>query len=154
VGFDFGVGREAPLFKLNAHDGSVVALTQYRGEWFPVIVFFEPATPGIEGYLRELAEAADEFWGYRGQLMAIAIADPEALRGLAERVGDVPYPLLADEDGAISKRYGVWNAQEGRVVPVAYIADRAHKLIWAAEGKDGLPPRVADLRAAFRSVVR
>jgi len=154
MGYNFGVGREAPLFTLPAHDGSAVALSRYRGDWFPVLVFFDPATPGIDGYLRELSAAADELWGYRGQLIALAQADRDTLRALADRAGSLSFPLVADEDADVAKAYGAWDRDEGRVSPVAYIADRAHKLVWSGEGATGLPPRVADLRAAFLEVVR
>ena len=38
MGYDFGVGREAPTFTLSAVDGSEIRLNQYRGDWFPVLV--------------------------------------------------------------------------------------------------------------------
>ena len=45
VGYDFGVGREAPTFTLSAVDGSEIKLNQYRGDWFPVLVFIPTQTP-------------------------------------------------------------------------------------------------------------
>ena len=46
MGYDFGVGREAPTFTLSAVDGSEIRLNQYRGDWFPVLVFIPTQAPG------------------------------------------------------------------------------------------------------------
>ena len=46
MGYDFGVGREAPTFTLSAVDGSEITLNQYRGDWFPVLVFIPTPAPG------------------------------------------------------------------------------------------------------------
>ena len=88
MGYIFGVGREAPLFSLSAHDGTVVSLSHYRGDWYPVIVFFHPEAAGIEDYLRALNAAAAGLWGVRGQVMAIAVATEEELRAARRPGGD------------------------------------------------------------------
>ena len=154
VGYIFGVGREAPLFSLTAHDGSVVSLSRYRGEWYPVIVFFRCDAPGVEDYLRSLNAAADGLWGVRGQVLAVTTAAAEEVRGLAARLGSVAIPLLVDADGAVARLYGAWDARLAACVPLAYIADRAHKIVWAASGDGALPPAVSELEGAFRSFVK
>jgi peroxiredoxin len=154
VGYIFGVGREAPLFSLTAHDGSVVSLTRYRGEWYPLIVFFRHDVAGIEDYLRNLDHAAADFWGLRGQVMAIAVASEEEVRRLADRVGDLSIPVLADPDGAVARLYGAWDKAQGACGPLAYIADRAHKIVWAQQGDGTLPPPVSELQQGFRGTVK
>ena len=154
MGYIFGVGREAPLFSLSAHDGTVVSLSHYRGDWYPVIVFFRPEAAGIDDYLRALNAAAGSLWGVRGQVMAIAVASEEELRQLAGRVGTIAIPLLADADGAVARLYGAWDKDQGDCTPLAYIADRAHKIVWAENGDAALPPSVSELENAFRGFVK
>ena len=154
MGYIFGVGREAPLFSLNAHDGTVVSLSHYRGDWYPVIVFFRPDAAGIDDYLRALSDAAGGFWGVRGQVIAVAVASEEELRQLAGRLETIALPLLADADGAVARLYGAWDEAHGGCTPLAYIADRAHKIVWAQNGDGTLPPSVAELEKAFRGFVK
>ena len=154
MGYIFGVGREAPLFSLTAHDGAVVSLSQYRGDWYPVIVFFRPDAPGIDDYLRSLNAAADGLWGVRGQVVAIGTASADELRSLADRLGSASVPLLADTDGAVARLYGAWDTSVGACIPLAYIADRAHKIVWAANGDGSLPPAVPELEGAFGTIVK
>ena len=154
MGYNFGVGREAPLFSLTAHDGTVVSLSHYRGDWYPAIVFFDAGAVGIDDYLRTLNDAAVGLWGVRGQVMAIGVASVEELRDLAGRVGSLAIPLLADADGAVARLYGAWDKERSDCTPLAYIADRAHKIVWAENGDSSLPPAVARLESAFRGFVK
>ncbi len=154
MGYIFGVGREAPLFSLTAHDGAVVSLSHYRGDWYPVIIFFRLDAPGIDDYLRSLDAAADALWGVRGQVVAIATASLDEVRTLADRLGKVSVPLLADTDGVVARLYGAWDKNAGACTPLAYIADRAHKVVWAANGDGSLPPAVPELERAFGTIVK
>jgi peroxiredoxin len=59
---------------------------------------------------------------------------------------------MADEDGAVARRYGAWNKRTNDVQPLACIVDRSGKLVWQSEGAEALKP--AALTAAFDAVVR
>ncbi len=86
--------------------------------------------------------------------MAIAVASEEELRQLAGRVGTTAIPLLADVDGAVTRLYGAWDKDQGGCTPLAYIADRAHKIVWTENGDAALPPSVPVLENAFRDFVK
>jgi len=150
VGNTFGVGREAPRFELTAHDGSQVSLAQYRGDWFPVIVFLDAdATASVSA----LSGVADQLWGQRGQLVGIVHGDAAAARDLAERAGRAEFPLLADPEAAVARSYGAYDAGAARVRSYAVIVDRAGKIVWTADaGTADLKP--AALVAALRTVAR
>ena len=147
MGFNFGVGREAPTFTLNAADGSEIALEQYRRDWLPVLVF---VPNGAESVLAHLSTAADTLWGLRGQLVGVCVAGADAVRELADQAGGLAFPLLAD-DGAVARAYGACRP-DGEVREMAFIIDRAGKIVWSAEGPDALQP--VTLLTAFRQVVR
>jgi peroxiredoxin len=150
VGYDFGVGREAPTFTLSAVDGSEIGLEQYRGDWFPVLVFVPTQAPDTAQVLQQLGSAADTLWGLRGQLLGVCDAGHEAVRALAAAAPGLSFPLLPD-DGTVGRLYGALKA-DGSVRPMAFVVDRAGKIVWSGEGDAAL--KAPKLIAAFRSVVR
>lgn len=150
MGYDFGVGREAPTFTLSAVDGSEIKLSQYRGDWFPVLVFVPVQAPGAADALAELSKAAGTLWGLRGQLVGVCDAGRDECSALAARVPGLAFPLLPD-DGAVAGQYGALR-DDGTARPMAFIIDRAGKIVWTGEGAAALTEQA--LLAAFRQVVR
>jgi thioredoxin-dependent peroxiredoxin len=153
VGYNFGVGREAPQFDLVAHDGSRVTLKQYRGDWFPVIVFLrgDPATSAP--LVTALSAAADQLWGLRGQLVGIVQGDEAAARAIAEAAGRTEFPLLSDADGAVARAYGAADGAAPAPRSSAVIVDRSGKIVWTAGG-GAAAVRPADVVAGLRAVAR
>jgi peroxiredoxin len=150
VGYDFGVGREAPTFTLSAVDGSEIRLNQYRGDWFPVLIFIPTRAPGAAQTLEQLSGAADTLWGLRGQLVGICDAGRDECTALAQGVPGLAFPLLSD-DGAVAQLYGALRS-DGTARPMAFIIDRAGKIVWTGDGEAAL--KAPKLLAAFRQVVR
>ncbi len=150
MGYDFGVGREAPTFTLTAVDGSEIRLSQYRGDWFPVLVFIPTQAPGAAQTLQQLSAAAETLWGQRGQLVGICDAGRDEVKALAEAAPGLAFPLLPD-DGGVAQVYGALR-KDGSVRAMAFVIDRAGKIVWTAEGEDALkgPKLVAALRGAVR----
>ena len=146
MGYTFGVGREAPAFHLNTRDGTSIDLAAYRGDWFPVIVFL-PAECEPE-VLAPLSQAADRFWGLRGQL--IAVCPESALSGSGPQAGGLSFPLVYD-NGSVAASFGV-RIVKGAKRPVSFIIDRAGKIVWTGEGRQAVDPTV--LEAALRRIAR
>lgn len=151
MGYAHGVGREAPTFVLNAHDGTEINLKQYRGDWFPVLVFFSAEAPQAAEALTGLTKIAGTLWGLRGQVLGVTVADGDAVRELAGDVPALSFPLLAD-DGRVADAYGAGKAARGQAPPLVFVLDRAGKVVWTGEGDKALKqPALLD---AFRSVAR
>jgi peroxiredoxin len=150
VGYDFGVGRAAPTFTLTAVDGSEIRLNQYRGDWFPVLAFIPTRSQGAADLLGQLSKAADSLWGMRGQLVGICDAGADECRELAQTTPGLAFPLLPD-DGSVARQYGALQ-KDGTVRPMAFIIDRAGKIVWTGEGPAALTGPA--LLAAFRKIVR
>ena len=150
MGYNFGVGREAPTFIISAADGSEINLRQYRGDWYPVLVFVPTQSPATESVLAQLSGAADDLWGMRGQLLGICDASREECAALAAKVDGLAFPLLPD-DGTVAQAYGALKPS-GEVRPMGFIVDRAGKIVWSGEGDAALAP--ASLMAAFRDIAR
>jgi peroxiredoxin Q/BCP len=136
VGYNFGVGREAPQFDLTAHDGSRVTLKQYRGDWFAVVCFLGGDPVAAAAAVTGLSAVADELWGLRGQLVGIVAGDAQLLKSVAAEVGRADFPLLADSGNAVARAYGAYDAVAARVRPYVVIVDRAGKIVWTADGAD------------------
>jgi len=150
VGYDFGVGRAAPAFTLTAADGSEIKLSQYRGDWFPVLAFIPTRSQGAVELLEQLSQAADSLWGLRGQLVGICDAGPDECRALTDRVPGLAFPLLPD-GGGVAQMYGALR-KDGTARPMAFIVDRAGKIVWTGDGAAALTAPA--LLAAFRQIVR
>jgi len=150
VGYNFGVGREAPTFTISAVDGSEVNLRQYRGDWFAVLVFVPAQAAATAVALAQLSAAAETLWGLRGQLLGICDASRDVVMKLAAEVEGLSFPLLPD-GGHVAQAYGALK-ESGEVRPMAFIVDRAGKIVWTGEGASALEP--ATLVAAFREVAR
>jgi peroxiredoxin len=152
VGYTFGVGREAPKFDLAAHDGSRVSLAQFRGDWFPVVVFLGSDVAAAAAAASGLNGGAEQLWGLRGQVVGIVHGDDEAARHVADQAGRAEFPLLVDPDAAVARAFGAFDAVAAVVRAHAAIVDRAGKIAWSADGAEALRP--AALLAALRSVAR
>jgi thioredoxin-dependent peroxiredoxin len=134
VGYNFGVGREAPQFDLTAHDGSRVTLKQYRGDWFAVVCFLGADTAAAAAAVTALSGVADELWGLRGQLIGIVAGDEQALRAVAGEAERADFPLLADSGDGVARAYGAYDITAAAVRPYVVIVDRSGKIVWTADG--------------------
>jgi peroxiredoxin len=150
VGYNNGVGRQAPTFAITAADGNEIDLKSYRGDWYPVLVFVPTQMSGVEQLLSQLSSSADTFWGLRGQLLAVCDASPEDVAALAGRVDGLAFPLLPD-DGRVAAAYGALK-KNGDVRPMVVILDRAGKIVWEGDRPEALT--TSAILAAFRQVVR
>ena len=150
MGYASGVGREAPAFVVTTADGNEISLEQYRGDWFPILVFLPARSDETAVHLAQLGAAADQFWGFRGQIVGLCHGTRDEVTALSASATEVAFPLLPD-DGTIAAAYGaLWADNEPRTM--AFIIDRAGKIVWTGEGDEALTPTI--LLAAFREVAR
>jgi peroxiredoxin len=153
LGYNFGVGRQAPEFTLASHDGSEIHLKQYRGEWLPVLVFFADDLEGAAASVAALSRAGSDLWGQRAQVVGIVRGDLARVRALAESAETVGFPLVADVDGAVGRAYGAVDATSGATRNYVAIVDRAGKIVWTGEGSAG-PVKPNEIVAALRTDIR
>jgi len=101
------VGMPAPTFTLPSDGGEDVSLESFRGK--PVVLYFYPRddTPGCTTQARGIRDAWDEF--ERRGAVVLGVSPDSATKHVKfkEKYG-LPFTLLADEDHAVSKAYGVW----------------------------------------------
>lgn len=100
-------GSAAPTFTLLDQEGAPHTLTDYRGRF--VLIYFYPKddTPGCT---KEACAIRDSFPNF-GKLDAVVFGiSPDSVakhKKFAEKYS-LPFTLLADEDKAVAKAYGVW----------------------------------------------
>ncbi len=102
------IGQMAPDFTLptNTGDGAV-SLADYRGKW--VVVYFYPKdfTSGCTLEARRFQQDLPQYIDRNTQILGISADSVNSHAEFCDSEG-LKFPLLADTDGAVSKRYGSW----------------------------------------------
>jgi thioredoxin-dependent peroxiredoxin len=100
-------GDQAPDFALPDQDGRAVKLSDFRGQ--PVVVYFYPkaATPGCTVQACGVRDHRADYAKTGATVLGIS-PDPVAkVKKFHDKEG-LNFALLADEDHAVTERYGVW----------------------------------------------
>jgi len=100
------VGAEAPEFTGTTSEGAPFALSSTRGR--PLVLYFYPKanTPGCTQEARGFTEHYEEFRRAGVAVVGVSVDDVGTQRDFVERCG-IPFPIVADRDRSISRRYGV-----------------------------------------------
>ncbi len=100
-------GKAAPKFTLPRHDGSTVALDDYRGKH--VIVYFYPKddTPGCTKEACGFRDLSGDIEEHGAVVLGISPDDGGSHRRFATKY-DLPFTLLSDPDKKVMRRYGAW----------------------------------------------
>jgi peroxiredoxin Q/BCP len=109
------VGQPAPEFELPDQQGQLHSLEDYRDQW--IVLYFYPKddTPGCT---TEACEFRDNIFAYRelnAQILGVSLDDVDSHRKFAEEYS-LPFPLLADTEGAAADAYGVKTKMMGWTV--------------------------------------
>lgn len=100
------VGQEAPDFTGTTADGTPLALASLRGR--PVVLYFYPKANslGCSIEARGFAQQFPEFQKAGIAVIGVSVDSVESQRSFVEKCG-IPFPLVADHDRSIARRYGV-----------------------------------------------
>ena len=99
------VGDTAPDFSLPSTDGTT-SLAEHRGKW--VVLYFYPAddTPGCTAEACTFRDAYEDFTD-AGAVVIGASGQGIASHEKFKTKHNLPFTLVADEDGTLRKSYGV-----------------------------------------------
>jgi peroxiredoxin Q/BCP len=102
------IGKPAPDFTLPSTTGENVSLKQFKGKK-TVILYFYPKdeTPGCTREACDFRDHSAEFERYNVVILGVSTDNLESHQRFREKQ-KLPFPLLADEDAAVSKLYGVY----------------------------------------------
>ncbi|MDP1651813.1 MAG: peroxiredoxin [Rhodocyclaceae bacterium] len=98
-------GEMAPDFLLADGAGRMRQLGEWRGTW--LILYFYPRddTPGCTTEAKAFNDRQPELAALKAQVLGISVDSSDSHRAFASRLG-LNFPLLADTDGQVSRRYG------------------------------------------------
>ncbi|CAM3468086.1 peroxiredoxin [Hydrogenibacillus schlegelii] len=101
------VGEPAPDFALPAAGGTVVRLSDFRGQ--KVVLYFYPKddTPGCTREAIQFRDLHPTFTGLGAVVLGVS-PDPIESHEKFRTKYDLPFLLLSDADHAVAERYGVW----------------------------------------------
>jgi thioredoxin-dependent peroxiredoxin len=112
------INDKAPDFALANEEGQTVSLKDYRGK--NLVLFFYPKanTPGWTLEACGFRDAFQKIQGAGAMVLGISADKPSAQKKFREKY-DLPYSLLADEDKAVAKKFGVLKEKSmyGKEVP-------------------------------------
>ncbi|MCC6472390.1 MAG: peroxiredoxin [Burkholderiales bacterium] len=133
-------GQPAPLFSLPDADMAPVQLAGFRGKKNVVLYFYpKDGTPACTLQATEFTDHEDEFT--RLNCVVIGVSPDDCLSHAEFRdANGVSICLLADPEGEVSRKYGVWEEREthgqrkGCVLRSTFIIDRKGLLRQALYG--------------------
>ena len=101
------VGRPAPAFTLSEQSGRDVSLDSLRGKW--VVLYFYPKndTPGCTEEACSFRDDLAQLTALGAQIVGVSIASASSNADFARKY-HLPFPLLADQDGDVARRYGAY----------------------------------------------
>ena len=105
------IGKTAPDFTLPSTEGQPISLRQFKGKK-TVILYFYPKddTPGCTREACDFRDHSAEFESSQVVVLGVS-TDPLESHAKFREKHHLPFTLLADEDAAISKLYGVYKTK-------------------------------------------
>ena len=118
------VGDPAPEFSATASDGRVVSLTDFKRKQ-AVVLFFYPRdnSPICTQEACAFRDAYQDFVGLGAAVIGVSGDSDLSHRSFAD-AQRLPYWLIADEDGALRRLFGVPNSMLVLPGRVTYVIDR------------------------------
>ncbi len=106
------VGTTAPAFTTKDTNGNTVSLSDFSGK--QVVLYFYPKddTPGCT---KEACSFRDNYATYQGKdvvVLGVSMDDETSHQAFTQKFS-LPFPLLADVDGSITKAYDVEGVYKG-----------------------------------------
>jgi peroxiredoxin Q/BCP len=126
---------QAPDFTSPNQHGASVSLADFRGSW-NVILYFYPKddTPGCTVEANQFTALADEFAGLDTVVIGVSRDSCESHQAFFSKYG-LRVGLLADADGELCERYGVWQEKEKNgvkkmgIVRSTFLIDKGGRLV-------------------------
>lgn len=101
------IGDAAPDFDLTSDDGKQIALKDLKGR--QIVLYFYPKddTPGCTKEACAFRDDYSKITRTKASVLGVSM-DNLASHQKFKKKYELPFPLLCDEDGAMSKAYGVY----------------------------------------------
>ena len=105
------VGDKVPEFLSKDQDGTIIKLSDYKGQ--KLVVFFYPRanTPGCTAEACNLRDNYSALKAQGYELLGVS-EDSSKKQSNFKNKYDLPFPLLADEDHTVIDTFGVWGPKK------------------------------------------
>ena len=144
-------GKKAPAFTLKDDSNNKVKLSDLKGD--PVVVYFYPRddTPGCTKEACAFRDRYDEIKKLGVHLFGVSTDTATSHTKFRDKYS-LPFPLLVDEDHAMSEKYGAWREKNmyGKksmgIERSTYLIDSEGKVakVWKRVSVDGHDQQVID----------
>ncbi len=101
------VGSVAPNFSLPDQSGREVSLESLRGKWLVLYFYPKNDTPGCTEEACSFRDDMAQLTALGAQIVGVSIADAASNAEFAKKY-HLPFPLLADNNGVVAKRFGAY----------------------------------------------
>jgi peroxiredoxin Q/BCP len=137
---ELAVGDKAPDFNLPSSTGEKISLKSLKGK--PVILFFYPRdnTPGCTKEACGFRDALPRFKKISAAVLGVSNDSLESHKKFIDKFG-LTFPLLSDEDHAVSETYGVYKEK-----------NLYGKIYWGIERSTFVIDPEGKLKGIFRKV--
>jgi peroxiredoxin len=146
-------GTMAPDFTLKTTPDQKVSLKDFRGH--PVILAFYPAdfSPVCGDEMSLYNEILPEFQKFDAEIMGISV-DGVWCHLAFSKARNLHFPLLSDFEpkGEVSRKYGVYNKNEGICKRALFVIDKNGIIHWSYISPVGINPGAAGILKALESL--
>ncbi len=99
------VGQSAPEFSVEDQNGVLQRLGDYRGKWLVLYFYPKDETPGCTAEACAYRDDIQKIRQLGAAVVGVSIDDASSHAEFAKN-HHLPFPLLADKDGAVAQKYG------------------------------------------------
>jgi len=99
-------GSDAPAFKLQDQNGEWHSLEDYLGQWLAIYFYPKDGTPGCTTEACNFRDNIYAFKAIGAAVVGISVDDVDSHKEFSDEY-KLPFTILADEQGKVSKAYGV-----------------------------------------------
>ncbi|NWG38033.1 thioredoxin-dependent thiol peroxidase [Nitrososphaera sp.] len=128
-------GSDAPDFSMRDAKGKVFRLSDLKGKKNAVVYFYpKDFTPGCTTEAAEFSRDYDKFAKAGIEIVGISPDSEESHDKFRSKMG-MPYPLVADTEKEVAKKYGVYGMKSfmGRefmgVIRTTFLVDKSGRII-------------------------
>lgn len=100
------VGAPSPAVKLPDQDGKLVDLAAFRGQWVALYFYPKDSTPGCTEEAKQFRDHFPQLKAKNIAVIGVSVDDVASHRDFATKL-KIPFTLLSDVDGKVSKAFGV-----------------------------------------------
>ena len=104
-------GDQVPKYEVNDANGNKVKSTDFKGKKHVIYFYPKDFTPGCTTEADEFSRDYKKFQKEGIEIVGISPDDVNSHKKFCDKMG-IEFPLLADVDKEISKKFGVWGKKK------------------------------------------